>query len=119
MASVVELQIADSEKDAICVALPLAEELLFPNPVNASICAMASKSALAKLNSRQYKFSMAEIRAISLSVSAAVIICSGQSCEYLDPRLAVSEWKRKLAPHFFSLNKLEPILGEFLAEHLH
>lgn len=114
MSAIVELQITDYERKSIALALPLIEEIAIPNPVNACMYSLAYRSALTKLNAGSSQFSVGEIRAISLAVSAAILICTGKGSEITDSPVSISGWKDKLVPHYFALNKLAPILDAFL-----
>ena len=117
MATTIELQITGAEKEALTVALPLVKYIKIPNPINATIFEMASESALSKLKAERFLFSITEIKSIALAASAGVALCSGQIDNSFDSEASIPEWKRKLAPHYFSLRKLAPILDEFLDEH--
>ena len=114
----VELQIADHEALAIRTALPIVKHVKIPNPVNAQIMNLCAESSLQKLQRGYFVFSFGEIRSISLAVSVSVLVCRGNEYDNFTSRSAADEWMRILAPHFFVLNKLEPILGEFVDEHL-
>ena len=118
MPRITELTISEAERRAILLALPLADEVIIPNPVNASIVSMSVESATTKLQSNKFRFSNAEIRAITIAVSSAVMICTGQASGFFDSEATISKWRDKLVPHYFVLNKLQPVLQHYVDVHL-
>lgn len=112
MSTTIELQITNSEKDALISALPLLQHLRISNPIRANMLNQAAENALTKLKSEHFQFTPAEYDAIALSADAGITLCSGQNESFFDLRISILEWQRKLAPHYFALRKIAPILGE-------
>lgn len=118
MPAIIELQITDAECEALKVALPLARNLVSTTPGNNQIFNIAAATSLKKLESRNFRFTFAEIRTMAVILSIAVTICRGEKTSFLSPDTPVSQWRILLLPHLLSLSRLESILGEFVSEHL-
>lgn len=114
----IELQITESEKSALIAVLPLVSYINNPDPIKLSVFKHVADNALSALESDQFRFSAIELYVISLCVDAGITLCSGQTAGFFAAGTPILEWQRKLAPHYFSLRKLAPILGEFVDEKL-
>ena len=114
----IELQITESEKTALITVLPLVQYISISNPIRFGLFKHAADNALSKLETDQFLFSAIELQVVSLCVDAGVTLCSGQTAGFFAAGTPILEWQRKLAPHYFSLRKLAPILGEFVDEKL-
>lgn len=114
----VELQISEFERQAILAALPLIKEISIPNPVNAELFYICAETAEKVLKSSQFFFSPGEVRAISVAISCAVLICEGKTNEFISSVSDTNAWKGTLSRHYFVLKKLDQVLGHFCEVHL-
>ena len=104
--------LSNSDISAILCALPLVLEVSSNSPLqdqlNASYCASAAE----KLTNHSPNLTANETKVISLSISIAVLILSGQGSGFV-PEID-STWKAELSKYFFTYNRLDPIFQGFL-----
>ena len=98
-----------ADVSAIVCVLPLVAQIETETPAQNLLNIANSNSAAEKLLNHKSALSANEIRVISIAISAALYIVSGNALEYgLDFDID-SEWKSEINKHFFTLNRLNPI----------
>lgn len=98
-----------ADVSAIVCVLPLVAQIETETPAQNLLNVANSNSAAEKLLNHKSALSANEIRVISIAISAALYIVSGNALEYgLDFDID-SEWKSEINKHFFALNRLNPI----------
>jgi len=113
--SIPGLSLSSSDAEAILCALPLITEIGAATPIQAALNAQSCTSAAKKLLSATPVFTSNELRVISASITASVLLLSGSVECGLDK--VSSERKRELSKHFFTLNRLDPLFRNVIAEH--
>ena len=108
------LNLSASDISAILCALPLVTEIDANSPQQNLLNVRSCESAGRKISNHAANISAEEIRVISIAVSAAVCIISGNDIDWLPDIDA--EWKSELSKHFFTLNRLDPIFQNFVDE---
>lgn len=106
------LNLSDGDIEAIVSALPLVTLLEADTPAQNLLNEASSTSAATKLINHSSQITADEIRVISISITVALLLISGQTVPGL-PEID-AEWMSELRRYFFVLNRLDPIFQAFL-----
>lgn len=103
------INFSSSDISAIICVLPLVSQIEAETPAQNLFNIANSNSAAEKLFNHKSALSADEIRVISIAISAALYIVSGNTHEYGPDFDIDSEWKSEINKYFFTLNRLNPI----------